>query len=94
MIRIGRFLLKYNELLFWFTALALLFFMPVAKPAASLCISTLLGLGKCPGCGIGHAIHEALHLRLQSSWQYHPLGIFAVIVIFIRLKQLLQSNTL
>ncbi|SJZ34054.1 DUF2752 domain-containing protein [Sediminibacterium ginsengisoli] len=94
MIRIGHFLLKYNELLFWFTALVLLFFLPVEKPATSLCLSSLVGLGKCPGCGIGHAIHEALHLRLRSSWQYHPLGIFAVIVIFIRLKQLLQSNTL
>lgn len=81
-------LLRHNELFFWVIAILLLYFLPGYKEGQSLCISTLIGLGRCPGCGIGHAIHDALHLRFASSFEYHPLGIFAIIIIFIRLKQL------
>jgi hypothetical protein len=77
------------ELLCWITALVALFFLPENKTGTSFCLSTLLGLGHCPGCGIGHSIHYALHLQIATSFQHHPLGIFAVIVIFIRIKQLL-----
>lgn len=68
----------------------LLFLLPDAGSYRSLCPSRLLGLGKCPGCGVGHAIHDALHFRFRSSFHHHPLGIVAVIIIFIRIKQLIQ----
>lgn len=70
--------------------MVLLFFLPDTEGAKSLCPSQLLGLGKCPGCGIGHAIHDALHFRFRASFHHHPLGILAVIIIFIRIKQLIQ----
>lgn len=73
-------------------ALILLFFLPGYEKGQSLCVSTLLGLGKCPGCGIGHAIHDALHLRFARSFQQHPMGIFAVIIIFIRIKQIITHT--
>ena len=76
------------ELVFWVAGLIALFLLPEKATAFSLCPSRLLGLGHCPGCGIGHAIHYALHLQLSLSFQHHPLGIFAVIIIFIRIKQL------
>jgi hypothetical protein len=80
---------RHLELFFWVSAMLLLFGMPVREDDTSLCVSTLLGLGPCPGCGIGHAIHYALHLQPALSVHHHPFGIFAVIVIFIRIKQLL-----
>jgi len=80
---------KHFELLCWITALIVLFFLSENQTDSSLCIFSLLGFGHCPGCGIGHAIHYALHLKLAVSFQHHPLGIFAVIVIFIRIKQLI-----
>ena len=80
------------ELLFWIAALVALFFLPQNQTTASLCPTTLLGLGHCPGCGIGHAIHYALHLQLSASFQQHPLGIFTVIIIFIRIKQLIYTQ--
>lgn len=80
------------ELLFWISALLVLFLLPENKTALSLCPSALLGLGNCPGCGIGHAIHYALHLQLSVSFHEHPLGIFAVIIIFIRIKQLTYTQ--
>jgi hypothetical protein len=80
---------KNLELLCWTTALAVLFFLSENTKDTSLCLFSLVGFGHCPGCGIGHAIHYALHLQVAASFQHHPLGIFAVIVIFIRIKQLL-----
>lgn len=77
------------ELLCWITALVALYFLSENTTDTSLCFFSLLGIGHCPGCGIGHAIHYALHLQIAASFRHHPLGIFAVIVIFIRIKQLL-----
>lgn len=86
-----RWLRDHFELLCWVTALIALFFLPENKPDTSLCLSTLLGFGHCPGCGMGHAIHYALHLKFALSFQHHPLGIFGVLVIFIRIKQLAKT---
>ena len=78
------------ELLGWLSAVVLLFFLPEDTSATSLCVFSLLGLGHCPGCGIGHAVHYALHLKFAVSVQHHPLGIFGVLVIFNRIKQLIH----
>ena len=86
-----RWLRNNFELLSWVTALIALFFLPENKPDTSLCLSTLLGFGHCPGCGMGHAIHYALHLKFAVSFQHHPLGIFGVMAIFIRIKQLAKT---
>lgn len=80
---------KHLELLFWISALILLFFLPVEKSESSLCVFSWVGFGACPGCGIGHAIYYALHGQFRASVHHHPLGIFAIMVIFIRIKQLL-----
>jgi hypothetical protein len=84
----AKWLFDHFELIFWVAALITLFLLPVNKAASSLCVSSLLGLGHCPGCGIGHAIHDALHLGLKTSFSYHPMGIPAVIIIFMRIRQL------
>jgi len=91
--RVSKYIRKNFELLSWVTALTALFFLPETKSDTSLCVFSVLGFGPCPGCGIGHAIHYALWLDPVASFGYHPLGIIAVIVIFIRIKQLLyQTN--
>ncbi len=89
---IAKWLLAHVELVFWITALTTLFFLPVNKAASSLCVFSLLGLGHCPGCGIGHAIHYALYLDLKTSFSYHPMGIPAVIIIFMRIRQLFNPT--
>lgn len=83
---------SHFELLFWIGALIGLYFLTENKTAVSLCPFSLLGLGHCPGCGIGHAIHYALYLQLSVSFHHHPLGIFAVMIIFIRIKQLTYTQ--
>jgi len=79
---------QYFELLFWLTAMLLIFFMPVNTVSPSLCIFKWLGIMHCPGCGIGHAIYYALHMQFTTSFQQHPLGIAAVLIILNRIKQL------
>ncbi len=83
---------RHFELLCWIGALVLLFFIPENKSDSSLCVFSALGFGKCPGCGIGHAIHFALKAEFIESFKHHPLGIFAVLVIFNRIRLLIKQN--
>ncbi len=89
MTRILKNIRTHSESLCWLSALIVLFFLPENNGGVSLCLFSRLGFTHCPGCGIGHSVHYALHLQLATSFRYHPLGIPAVIIIFIRIKQLL-----
>ena len=79
---------KHFELVFWVSALILLFFMNPQDNEHSLCLFHWLGFDWCPGCGIGHAIHAALHFQFINSFQQHPMGIVALIIIINRIKHL------
>lgn len=79
---------KHAELIFWITAMILLFFMNTNSSSDSLCFFHWIGISHCPGCGIGHSIHAALHLQFAESFRQHPFGIAAVFIIFHRIKQL------
>ncbi len=79
---------RHIELIFWIAAMLLLFFMNAEVGIDSFCFFRWLGLNWCPGCGIGHAIHSALHLQLATSFREHPLGIFAVVIIINRIIKL------
>ncbi|MEN9686181.1 MAG: hypothetical protein RLZZ28_1967 [Bacteroidota bacterium] len=78
------------ELFFWLISLTLLFFLPADQSSTSLCLFSLLGFGHCPGCGLGHSIHYALRMNMAASINHHPMGIFAVLIIFNRIKQLIH----
>ncbi len=84
---------KYFELIFWFTALILLAFMPPGIDTHySLCVFKLVGFNFCPGCGLGHSISYLFHGDIEASLAAHPLGIFAVLVIVYRVYKLLQLH--
>src|SRR5690348_10945308 len=70
---------KYTISIIWVVALLLLFFMDTSNETVSLCIFKFIGFTSCPGCGIGHAIHYALHLNFMRSFQEHILGIPATV---------------
>ena len=73
-------------------ALGLLFFMNPANTSNSLCVFKWVGFSGCPGCGIGHALHEAMHFNLNTSFKAHPLGIFALLIILFRIYKLSFSK--
>ena len=72
---------QYIEPVVWITALVLLFWMDTSRTGTSFCLFKAMGFAHCPGCGIGHAIHEALHLRFAASFHEHVLGIPAVAIL-------------
>ena len=72
---------KYTASIIWIIALLLLFFMDTSNETGSLCIFKFIGFTSCPGCGIGHAIHYALHLNFMRSFHEHILGLPATMTI-------------
>jgi hypothetical protein len=73
------------EILFFSSALILLYFMDIHKPHVSLCPFAYFGFKFCPGCGLGHSLYYLMHFQIQNSWKAHPIGIFAFVVIIYRL---------
>ena len=82
--------MRYFEQVVWMFALVALFFMDLSNPAseaASFCIFNWAGFTSCPGCGLGHAIHHALHFNFKLSLTHHILGIPATIgILYIIFK--------
>ena len=73
--------MKYFEQVVWTIALILLFFMDVSSEGTALCVFKGAGFNSCFGCGLGHAIHNVLHLDFIQSLNEHILGIPATIGI-------------
>jgi len=73
----------------WLLGLLLLYLYPF-KSASSLCLYQLLGFDSCPGCGLGRAVHYALHGDMTTSMQFHILGIPTLIILIFRIIHLIQ----
>jgi len=86
------FLKSQLELLFFSTALILLFYMNVNTNETSFCVFKAVGIPYCLGCGIGHSIHYALHLKWVQSFEAHPFGIFGTLIILWRIFILITKN--
>ncbi len=89
MIQAGKYFMKHAESVFLIAALIWLFFMQPNEPEVSLCFFRWLGIAWCPGCGIGHSIHYALHAQFETSVNHHILGIPAIVLMMYRVMQLL-----
>ena len=89
-------ILKQNlELIMWTFALTyLLFINPYELNHFSFCVFNMIGIDFCPGCGIGRSISMIYKGDFLGSINMHPLGIFALTIIFHRIVTLLQRNKL
>jgi hypothetical protein len=85
------FIQRHIELVAWITGLLLLALADPTQHHFTLCIWHHLGFDFCPGCGLGRSVAYLFRLDLAASWQQHPLGIFAIIVLFVRIKNLLTN---
>ena len=83
------FLKRNSELLFWISALVLLFIAMPDSNHFTLCPLSNLGFEFCPGCGLGHSIHYAMWFDITKSFSSHPLGIVAIFILIHRIYQLL-----
>ena len=77
-----------HEALVWISALIALSIYYPSGEHVSLCPLYQLGIEFCPGCGLGRSISYALHGEIMTSLSTHPLGIFAVIVLSLRIIRL------
>lgn len=83
-----RFPFLIEALLWTGVILAVYILDPVAPGRVDLCLFHRLGLGVCPGCGLGGSIHHLLHGDLGESWRLHPLGMPALLIIAARAVRL------
>ncbi|MGQ9643256.1 MAG: DUF2752 domain-containing protein [Ignavibacterium sp.] len=60
----------------------------------TICPLSNLGFEHCPGCGLGKSISMILHGNIFDSFDFHLLGIPALIIILFRISQLIKINYL
>uniref|UniRef100_A0A832G7X0 DUF2752 domain-containing protein n=1 Tax=Ignavibacterium album TaxID=591197 RepID=A0A832G7X0_9BACT len=58
----------------------------------TICPLSNLGFEHCPGCGLGKSISMILHGNIFESFDFHLLGIPALIIIIFRIFQLIKIN--
>jgi len=77
----------------WILSLIFLLLFPIGSESHfTLCPLKNLGFSFCPGCGLGKSIHYLFIFDFESSFASHPLGIFALIIIVIRIISLIKRN--
>ena len=73
----------------------LLFLVFIYHPGEShftICPLANLGIEFCPGCGLGASISYLFRGDFILSIQSHPLGIFALIIITLRIISIIKNN--
>ena len=58
------------------------------------CLFQLITGLYCPGCGGTRAVRALLHGNLRMSFQYHPLILYAVLVLTVELISFALSRAL
>lgn len=79
------------ELFFWVGALVALWGLQPGEQHYSICVLDRLGFKHCPGCGIGRSIHAMMHGEFSVSWEWHILGLPALIIILMRIFTLTKQ---
>ena len=80
------------EPLIWAAVLFCIFFMDVS--GGSICIFKMIGFNSCPGCGIGHSIHDVLHFNFTTSIKEHVFGIpVTTIILWQTVKPFFRNKT-
>ena len=81
------------EAFVWISGLAyLLLCHSPGETHFTICPLAIIGIDFCPGCGLGNSISYLFNGDFVSSFQSHPLGIFALIIISIRIFSLIKNN--
>lgn len=64
---------------------------PAAEGLVQGCLFRWLGVEACPGCGLGHAVAHLFRGAFIASFEAHPLGGFAVLVLVARIITLVRE---
>lgn len=81
------------EALVWIVSLFYLAFIHFPGGThITICPLANLGIEFCPGCGLGNSISYLFRFDIVSSFNTHPLGIFALIVLTLRIINIIKNN--
>lgn len=83
---------RNREAIAWIVALVLLAVMEPTNTHASLCPLSWTGFDLCPGCGLGHSVSYLFRGAWRQSFEAHPLGLFAVLVLLYRSISIFYKN--
>ena len=81
------------EAAIWISGLFFLAF--INNPADvhfTICPLANLGLEICPGCGLGNSISYLFQGDLIGSFNSHPLGLIALLILLTRIIHLIKFN--
>ncbi len=81
------------ELIVWIAGLIYLAYInPNDMQHFTICPLSNLGIGFCPGCGLGLSISYIYNFEFAKSFQAHPIGIFAFSMILFRIGSIIVFN--
>lgn len=81
------------EALVWI--LGLFYLASIHSPGEThftICPLANIGIDFCPGCGLGNSISYLFKGDFISSFNAHPLGVFALIVLTLRIINIIKNN--
>jgi hypothetical protein len=92
--KLKRFWLLFGfETLCWILGLTYLGFIhSPGETQFTICPLSNLGFEFCPGCGLGNSISYIFKGDFIASFQSHPLGIFALLIITLRIITIIKNN--
>ncbi len=76
----------------WLAALLILAILNIESTHVTLCPFNNLGIGFCPGCGLGRSIHYFIRLDFTGSFSAHPFGGVAFLVLLYRIFLLAKNS--
>ncbi|MBE2189961.1 MAG: DUF2752 domain-containing protein [Desulfobulbaceae bacterium] len=82
---------RHIELIFWVSALFWLSLVEIKTAHFTFCPLNNAGLDFCPGCGLGQSISLIFSCNVLQSFEAHPLGLFALIIILHRIFVLISN---
>jgi hypothetical protein len=85
-LHLVKFLVHNLEAFIWIAAI--LYFAVSPLPSGehfTICPLSLAGFEHCPGCGLGRSLILLLHGHVNESFTMHPLALFALIVLVLRI---------
>jgi len=82
----------FEAIIWTFGLLYLAFIHSPGEAHFTICPLANLGIKFCPGCGLGNSISFLFSGDFFLSFQSHPLGAIALIIIFIRIITIIKNN--
>lgn len=86
--RFIRFVTRNFEAWIWLGALISIAFLSPESTQTTLCVWHHLGVESCPGCGLGHSMSAAFNGQFLKSWELHPLGMAAIVILTFRIAKI------